>query len=237
MAWLRRGEKLAHAIHCEPFDTRKFKNALLECRKLTTKTFPEVEKKIQSICAAAGVAVVYVPVITGVSTSGVAQWLDKDKALIQLSLRGKRDDKFWFNFYHEAGHILLHGRKEQFIDTEGKTSSSVEGQYLTEENKLKEAEADEFSANFLIARKSFSTFAAYDDFSESAVKSFARKEGIAPGIVVGQLQKNSYIGWGELNSLKQKYEFELHMTNKHNRAMSYLEKTVLTDLSFSGAST
>ena len=36
--------------------------------------------------------------------------------------------------------------------------------------------------------------------------------------------------------LNQKYEFELHMTNKHGRAMSYLEKTVLTDLSFSGAS-
>ena len=37
--------------------------------------------------------------------------------------------------------------------------------------------------------------------------------------------------------LQQKYEFELHMTNKHNRAMSYLEKTVFDDLSYSGAST
>jgi len=36
--------------------------------------------------------------------------------------------------------------------------------------------------------------------------------------------------------LNQKYEYELHMTNKHNRAMSYLEKTVLTDISFTGAS-
>jgi hypothetical protein len=36
--------------------------------------------------------------------------------------------------------------------------------------------------------------------------------------------------------LNQKYEFELHMTNKHGRAFTYLEKTVLTDLSFSGAS-
>ena len=37
--------------------------------------------------------------------------------------------------------------------------------------------------------------------------------------------------------LNQKYEFELHMTNTHGRAFTYLEKTVLTDLSFSGAST
>ena len=36
--------------------------------------------------------------------------------------------------------------------------------------------------------------------------------------------------------VQQKYEFELHMTNKHNRAMTYLEKTVFDDLSYSGAS-
>jgi len=37
--------------------------------------------------------------------------------------------------------------------------------------------------------------------------------------------------------VQQKYEFELHMTNKHNRAMTYLEKTVYDDLSYTGAST
>jgi len=44
--------------------------------------------------------------------------------------------------------------------------------------------------------------------------------------------------WADRNEwLQQKYEFELHLTNKHGRAFTYLEKTVLTDLSFSGAST
>ena len=43
--------------------------------------------------------------------------------------------------------------------------------------------------------------------------------------------------WADRNEwLQQKYEFELHLTNKHGRAFTYLEKTVLTDLSFSGAS-
>ena len=36
--------------------------------------------------------------------------------------------------------------------------------------------------------------------------------------------------------LKQKYEFELHLTNMHNRALSYLEKSVLDDLRYSGGS-
>ena len=36
--------------------------------------------------------------------------------------------------------------------------------------------------------------------------------------------------------LQQKFEFERHMTNNHNRALSYLEKSVLDDLRFSGVS-
>jgi len=36
--------------------------------------------------------------------------------------------------------------------------------------------------------------------------------------------------------LQQKFEFERHMTNNHNRPLSYLEKSVLDDLRFSGAS-
>ena len=37
--------------------------------------------------------------------------------------------------------------------------------------------------------------------------------------------------------VQQKYEFELHMQTKHQRAMTYLEKTVYDDLSYTGAST
>jgi hypothetical protein len=36
--------------------------------------------------------------------------------------------------------------------------------------------------------------------------------------------------------LQQKFEFERHMTNNHNRPLSYLEKSVLDDLRFSGGS-
>jgi len=36
--------------------------------------------------------------------------------------------------------------------------------------------------------------------------------------------------------LQQKFEFERHMTNNHNRALSYLEKSVLDDLRYSGVS-
>ncbi|APD91022.1 addiction module HigA family antidote [Alteromonas sp. I10] len=207
LAWLRRGELLAHQIKCSPFDAKKFKDALLNCRKLTVEEFSDMRIKLQEICAEAGVAVVCVPEIKKVSTSGAARWLDKNKAMIQLSLRGKRDDKFWFNFYHEAGHILLHGRKEQFIDNNGKANPLSEDSYHTEENRFKEKEADEFAANYLIPRKDFSLFVSNSDFSESSICQFAKTQGIAPGIVVGQLQSRGYLDWSQLNNLKKKYDF------------------------------
>ncbi len=206
-AWLRRGEILAKKIKCKPFDNKRFKSALFEARKLTTKSFSDMKDTLQDLCAEAGVAVVYVPEIKGVSTSGAARWIDKDKALIQLSLRGKRDDKFWFNFYHEAGHIILHGRKEQFIDNNGKLNPLSEHSYHTEENRFKEKEADEFAANYLVPRKDFANFVSDFDFSEGSICSFAEKQGIAPGIVVGQLQSRGYIEWSQMNNLKEKYDF------------------------------
>ncbi|MBL8419274.1 MAG: hypothetical protein JNK92_01440, partial [Dechloromonas sp.] len=48
--------------------------------------------------------------------SGATRWLSPDKALIQLSLRYKSDDQLWFSFFHEVGHLLLHGKKEVFIE-------------------------------------------------------------------------------------------------------------------------
>lgn len=208
MAWLRRGEILAQDITCKPYSSKKFKEALLECRKLTNNSFQDVSDKITSVCSNAGVAVVFVPEISKISTSGAAQWLSKDKALIQLSLRGKKDDRFWFSFYHEAGHILLHGRKEQFIDNGG-NSKVLSHAYLTPELKLIEAEADDFAVSFLIPKKKFSEFIARNDFSSSRVKEFSEELGIAPGIVVGQLQNNGFVSWGsKLNKFKKSYDFE-----------------------------
>jgi len=159
------------------------------------------------LCAKCGVAVVYVPEIRNVSTSGAARWLDKDKALIQLSLRGKRDDKFWFNFYHEAGHILLHGRKEQFIDNNGKANPLSEDTYHTEENRFKEKEADEFAANLLIPRKDFAKFSEVKDFSKQSIVAFAKNQGISAGIVLGQLQSRRKVEWNKFNDLKSVYDF------------------------------
>jgi hypothetical protein len=59
------------------------------------------------------VAVVLAPTLP----TNPRQWCDvlahPDKALLQISLRYKMDDHFWFSFFHEAAHILLHGKQGQ----------------------------------------------------------------------------------------------------------------------------
>ncbi|MBL1320848.1 MAG: HigA family addiction module antidote protein [Methylophaga sp.] len=216
MAWLRQGEIKASEIPRQPYNLAKFKESLKECRKLTDEPFDLVYVEMQKLCANAGVTVVFIPELKGVATSGAAHWLDKDTALIQLSLRGKRNDMFWFNFFHEAGHIILHGRKEQFIDNQrqglmSSGSDDDESPYFTEENKLKEAEADEFSGDFLIPRKSFSQFVLETKIDKNSIQDFALSVGVSPGIVVGQLQSKGYLDWHKHNSLKKTYDFPPNM--------------------------
>lgn len=91
---------------------------------------------MQSICAQAGVAVVFVDELPHLRTSGATRWLSSNKALIQLSLLYKTDDHLWFTFFHEAGHILLHGKKDVFLE-EGTGTDD------------KEADADSFAASTL----------------------------------------------------------------------------------------
>jgi addiction module HigA family antidote len=194
-AWLRRGEILAGAMGCDPFDKVKFRDALDQARLLTTQP-PEVfVPKLQALCAAAGVALVFVPSLPKTAVSGATRWLSQTKALIQLSLRYKTDDHLWFTFFHEAGHILLHGRKGVFLEGMNGLDSD------------KEKEANEFSENELIPRKALQTFVRTKPFTKVNIQQFAQSLGIAPGIVVGQLQHKQLLPRTQCNELKQRFQW------------------------------
>jgi hypothetical protein len=114
-AWLRRGEIEAAEIDCVIYDASKFKETLQQVRALTIEP-PEIfQFEVVRLCAAAGVAVVFVPELPKTRTCGATRWLNPNKALIQLSLRYKTNDHLWFAFFHEAGHILLHGKRNVFL--------------------------------------------------------------------------------------------------------------------------
>jgi addiction module HigA family antidote len=195
-AWLRQGERIAATIPCTAYDRDAFRAALDEIRGLTEQGPEEFVPGMQRLCAEAGVAVVFVPALPKTGLSGATRWLNPEKALIQLSLRYKSNDQLWFTFFHEAGHILLHGKKELFLE-------GINGL-----DAAKEEEANQFAQHELIPRKQFRRYISEADFSKSAIISFAREVGIAPGIVVGQLQHNRLLGFNQRNELKCRYKWE-----------------------------
>ncbi len=192
-AWLRRGELEAAKIVCAPFNAAKFRDALREARSMTIRPFPDGFDQLKERCASSGVAVVLTDELKGTHLSGATQWLTPEKALIQLSLRFKKDDQFWFTFFHEAGHVLLHGKKETFLEDDG-------------EKDAKEKEADQFAANLLIPPELYQNFCRKNwkgHFSKVDIRRFSGRLGIAQGIVVGRLQHDGKMSQRNCNDLKK----------------------------------
>ena len=192
-AWLRIGELRAQRIQCAPFDRAKFLKALEQIRALTVKP-PEIfQPELDQLCANTGVAAVFVTELPGTHVSGATRWLTPKKALIQLSLRYKSDDHLWFTFIHEAGHILLHGKRRVFLEDSRTTNAH-------------EKEANAFAANTLIPSATLREFQRRGDISRAAIRKFAEGLGISPGIVVGRLQHEGVLPYSHCNDLKRRFE-------------------------------
>lgn len=192
--WLRQGERQATAVECDVFDEVRFSTALSQVRLLTLESPEAFQPRLTETCARAGVAVVFVRELPGIRASGATRWLSPAKALLQLCLRYKTDDHLWFTFFHEAGHILRHGKRETFIESTP---------WLNE----KEGEADRFASDFLIPPGRYKRFAATSYFSKSSIIEFARGIGIAPGIVVGRLQHDHVLPFSHCNDLKVRLDW------------------------------
>ncbi len=197
-AWLRQGEIQAQQISCVPYNAGAFQKALSHIRELTTTPFEESRSELVRSCAAVGVAVVFVKELPQTGVCGATRWLTSHKVLIQLSYRYMTEDNLWYTFFHEAGHILLHRGQNLFL--EGDKGNS---------DKQVEAEADQFAANVLIRQAVWSSFVQAQGYSSKAgIEIFARKMGIAPGIIVGRLQHEGLLQYRYYNDLKRKLTWQ-----------------------------
>lgn len=172
-AWLRLGERQAQALETAPYDKAKFKDLLATIRELTVKEPEESIPEMRNLCADAGVAVALVPEFKNVPWSGATKWLTKDKVMILLNLRGKAEDKFWFSFFHEAGHVL-HDNKTDLLINDGSADDP------------REVRANQFAANVLIPEHCNDRIRKVR--SGTQLVAIARELGIAPGIVAGRYQ-------------------------------------------------
>lgn len=194
-AWLRLGEIEAQTRETAPFSAEKLQANLAAMRALSVQTAPEIGVGLKALCAEAGVVLLFVPAFRGTHVSGVARWLG-ERPLIQLSLLGKWNDGFWFNFFHEVGHVLKHPKRAVFLDD----ASSGEALASKEEQ-----EANQFAADVLISpadRKALRKL----ELNAPAIQAFAQNIGIHPGIVVGALQHLGLVNYASpLTKMKQRY--------------------------------
>ena len=215
-AWLRKSETEAKKIDCSSYNGAAFQGVLQRARFLSReKSSAELYlQKLPELCRTVGVAVTIVPRMKKSRAYGASQWLSPQKAHIALSLYRKYDDQFWFSFFHEAAHILLHSKKEIFINN----ADGVE-----EEKSIIEEEADTFARNFLIPSDRLDHFIKLQRMrrgrpylSADAIRKFATEIGVAPSIVVGRLQRDGVLEHSWRNELRTilSWDDEYHLVVK-----------------------
>lgn len=186
--WLRLGEKAALNRPSQPWNAAEFKESLFWIRSLTTEREPAVwYPKLVDECAQSGVVIVVVPEVKGTKVNGATRWLTPDRVLLQLSLRHKTNDVFWFSFFHEACHVLDEKKRPIFV------------QGL--EDRQTEQRADKFAQDFLIPPQHIPLLRNLNSLPE--VEKFSKDIGIHPGIAVGRLQHDKVWSYTNGNNLKQ----------------------------------
>jgi HTH-type transcriptional regulator/antitoxin HigA len=194
-AWLRIGEIEMRRMQLPSYDKEEFKKAIAAIRDIVPEHPDDFAKQIQERCLKAGVAIIYTMCLPKAPVSGATRWIGGNP-LIQLTDRYKTNDHFWFTFYHEAAHVLLHGKKDFFIE-------DFEGY---QPDKEKEDEADRFAAKWLLP-EDFEEELPFQIIEED-IETIAKKYNTHPAIVVGRLQHLGIASYSFGSQFREKVTLE-----------------------------
>jgi HTH-type transcriptional regulator/antitoxin HigA len=193
-AWVRKGELEAASLETASFDAEALRAALPRMRTLTQDPQEAFGRgsALREECAKVGVALVLVPALKGTHVQGCMRWLTPDKPVVQLSDRYKYQDVLWFTFFHELGHLLRHGKRTTFVDTEGR------------EKDEREQEADRFATEALIPQRDYERLLARAPYDTAKLRAFASEIGVDVGIVAGRLMHDGVITFAQFSHLRRK---------------------------------
>ena len=183
IVWLYRVRQIAQEMVPDSYSPAKLREAVDGFSELRGKA--DGVRFVPRLLNKAGVRFVVVQGLPDSKIDGVCFWLDDNSPVIGLSLRFDRIDNFWFVLRHECAHVLHgHGRQGAILDADlnGDVSDSI-----NEEERIANAEA----ADFCISSKELQSFYLRKRpfFADREVMAFAKRMGVHPGIVVGQLQR------------------------------------------------
>jgi len=194
-AWLRRGELVADEMSCQKWSRKTFHRCLIGLKPLSMEPDPRIfVPKLQMECARHGVAVVVERCPAGCVASGATLILESGRRLLLLSARFLSDDHFWFSFFHEAGHLVLHG-EELNIEGAGAVSPA------------REAEANEFAQRIILDPGGEESLESVP-INKFAIARLARRCNVSKGLIVGQLQNRNRVSQTRFNPFKTRYKAE-----------------------------
>ena len=179
--WLALGERAAEVESLGDYDRAGLDALIPQLRALTARPNPvEAVGEATELLGGVGVALCLIPPIPGFGVHGATRWI-AGHPVVQLSVRGKTDDQLWFTLFHELGHVLLHSQKAIFLQGAGDQT---------------EAEADDFASSTLIPQQYHDRLPSGRNIA--AVRDLAAELGIAPSIVLGQVQRATKdFAWGQ----------------------------------------
>lgn len=193
IAWLREAELEGMKVNTEDFDKNKLKKLIPVFRQLTLESASEFYPKMKKLCADCGVALVLVEDLPGNGISGATIWRN-GKAILALTVRGKRADIFWFTLFHELAHIINH-KKEQCDINFDKNTGDLEKQ------------ANEIAREYLIPNDLYNKFIDnYNVKNKSNIINYSKAIGIAPSILVGRLMFDEYISYDQFSELRPSFK-------------------------------
>jgi HTH-type transcriptional regulator/antitoxin HigA len=187
-AWAQKARLEARNHKTDLINIGKLEREIPRIREMTVKSPDVFCGELVELFSRCGIALVFLPHIGGSFLHG-ATFYDGKHIVMGLTVRGKDADKFWFSLLHEMCHIL-----RGHINVQSETT--VEQEY----------EADSFSRDSLIPPEKYRNFIDSGCFTKDCIMTFARQIGMAPGIVLGRLQKENFVSYNMYNDLKIKYQ-------------------------------
>ena len=194
-AWLRRGELQAAELNVPVFSEKALRDAIPEMKNLCVRHPEDFAIRLQELCSKAGVKLIYTPCLPKAPINGSTRWIN-DTPCVQITGRHKRNDIFWFTLFHELGHILLHGKKDIFLE-------DID---YDDKQREKEEEADLFASKVLLSQAEENEIIRNGDFSSAKIRFYAKKFNVHPGIIVGRLQHKKLLSFAVGSELFEKIE-------------------------------
>ena len=176
LAWCVRGRQLAQCQTVSRFSQRALASAIEDLRLLSAH--PEEVRKVPRVLAAAGVRFVVVQHLPRTKIDGAVVWLSDRAPAILMSLRYDRIDNFWHTLMHELSHIR------------NRDGDRIDSDIAKAKHDEIEKRADQEAAATLISPQKLEGFIVRvgPRFSNQRIVQFARRMGVHPGVVAGQMQ-------------------------------------------------